>query len=398
MGAFRHAGADLCYESFALEESALIKLLALSHAYAEPFTRVGLVDTRSFPEIDLTVVVPQYVKKASPDGFRRLAEEYEKVKPIHTLLNAHRSVHAYAPGLAALLRNLKPDVIFLNYEPWSTAAFQVAVLRRWYGLNAKIVIYTCENLIRRYAPPFIWLEKFTLNSADVVATLPEYEARDILMRKGYSGEIVHIPLGVNTGIFKRTLNPELKDRIAGKNRIVIGYVGRLVREKGIPCLMRAMSALDERYLLLIIGKGPQKEELVRLAAALNMENRVRFVDGVFNDRLSEYLSCMDAFVLPSLTTPNWKEQFGRVLIEAMACEVPVIGSSSGEIPVVIGDAGLVFREGDADDLKEKITRLAGQPELRSELGAKGRKRAVELYDNRVVMNKTVELYKRLSGK
>ena len=104
---------------------------------------------------------------------------------------------------------------------------------------------------------------------------------------------------------------------------------------------------------------------------------------------------MDVLVLPSLTTPGWVEFFGRVLVEAMACEVPIIGSSSGEIPNVIGDAGLIFHEGDADDLKDKLLLLARNESLKSELAALGKKRAIEKYSWEQIAADTYEVYKSL---
>src|SRR5436305_9013059 len=88
---------------------------------------------------------------------------------------------------------------------------------------------------------------------------------------------------------------------------------------------------------------------------------------------------MDVFVLPSLTRPNWKEQFGRVLVEAMACETPVIGSRSGEIPRVIGDAGLLFQEGNVQELAARVRRLLDDPTLYAQLAAQGRQRVLERY-------------------
>jgi glycosyltransferase involved in cell wall biosynthesis len=111
--------------------------------------------------------------------------------------------------------------------------------------------------------------------------------------------------------------------------------------------------------------------------------------------MPEYLSCLDVLVLPSKTTPHWKEQFGRILTEAMACEVAVIGSRSGEIPQTIGDAGLTFREGDSQELFEKIQFLLERDTLRDTLGKKGRARVLEKYTNGRLASSLYSLYKPL---
>jgi hypothetical protein len=107
---------------------------------------------------------------------------------------------------------------------------------------------------------------------------------------------------------------------------------------------------------------------------------------------------MNVLVLPSLTTPGWVEFFGRVLVEAMACEVPVIGSDSGEIPNVIGDAGLIFHEGEADDLRDKLLLLAHDENLQLELAERGKKRAVEKYSWEQIAADTYEVYTSLMAK
>ncbi len=110
------------------------------------------------------------------------------------------------------------------------------------------------------------------------------------------------------------------------------------------------------------------------------------------------MNCFDCLVLPSLTRRNWKEQFGRVLIEAMACEVPVIGSSSGEIPRVIADAGMVFQEGDISDLAKRIEMLLCDKELRASLGRKGRERVLARYTQKKVALDTYGIYEDLMSK
>jgi glycosyltransferase involved in cell wall biosynthesis len=107
-------------------------------------------------------------------------------------------------------------------------------------------------------------------------------------------------------------------------------------------------------ILLLVGNGPLRQEILRNGRRFGIEDRIKIIDHVPSLEVQNYLNCFDCLVLPSLTRPNWKEQFGRVLPEAMACEVPVIGSDSGEIPSVIGDAGLVFHEGDTADLAKKL--------------------------------------------
>ena len=104
------------------------------------------------------------------------------------------------------------------------------------------------------------------------------------------------------------------------------------------------------------------------------------------------MNCCDALVLPSLSTPRWKEQFGRVLPEAMACGVPVVGSSSGNIPAMIGDAGIIVPEGDSRAIAAALRSLADDPDLYARLRAAGRKRVEEQLSIDVQVKKLKELF------
>jgi glycosyltransferase involved in cell wall biosynthesis len=152
------------------------------------------------------------------------------------------------------------------------------------------------------------------------------------------------------------------------------FVGRLVPEKGARDLIAALADWPADVRLRIVGDGTQRSELEHLAVALGVRGRVDFQPAVSSTRIVEEYRQMDVLVLPSHTTRNWKEQFGRVMIEAMACDVPVVGSSSGEIPHVIGDAGLVYPEGDVAALRDAVQRVLTDDELRRRLITAGRAR------------------------
>ena len=168
--------------------------------------------------------------------------------------------------------------------------------------------------------------------------------------------------------------------------------------KGLDTLLHAAAKLEEvDYQLLMLGRGDYKSNLVALAENLGISDKLCWIDVVPPEDVPRYINCMNVLVLPSLTTPGWVEFFGRVLVEAMACEVPVIGSDSGEIPNVIGEAGLIFHEGDADDLKDKLLLLARDESLQLELAALGKKRAIERYSWEQIAEDTYEVYKGLMG-
>jgi glycosyltransferase involved in cell wall biosynthesis len=159
-------------------------------------------------------------------------------------------------------------------------------------------------------------------------------------------------------------------------------------------LVATLPLLPAHIRLRLIGDGVQKPQLLARAAALGVRARVELLE--WTSDVPGELRRLDALALPSRTTKNWKEQFGRVLIEAMSCGVPVIGSSSGEIPNVIGDAGMIFPEGDVPALAAAIRRLAGDPALRAELGRGGRARVLERYTQAALARQYYEVYRSMA--
>jgi glycosyltransferase involved in cell wall biosynthesis len=141
----------------------------------------------------------------------------------------------------------------------------------------------------------------------------------------------------------------------------------------------------------------ERERLRELAYHLGLGNSVSFREWVPSTRVPTFYRNLDVLVLPSRSRSNWVEQFGRVLIEAMACGVPVVGSDCGEIPNVVGDAGLIFPEGDVDALRACLARLMESSELRAALASRGRERVLTHFTQAQVAVQTVAVYRELAG-
>jgi len=188
------------------------------------------------------------------------------------------------------------------------------------------------------------------------------------------------------------------------DEFVVGFVGRFVEEKGLLTLGKALAGLQGHpWKWLLLGRGPLQSVLVEKAAEWGIKDQVILVESVPHDEVPSYINLMNTLVLPSetntqfktLTAAGWKEQFGHVLIEAMASKVPVIGSDSGEIPYVIEDAGLVFPEGDVAALQNCLQQLMEQPELAQKLAQLGYERAMSQYTNQALARQLLDFYKQL---
>jgi glycosyltransferase involved in cell wall biosynthesis len=232
------------------------------------------------------------------------------------------------------------------------------------------------------------MERYNLKSA-AYAIAGNQEGKEVLRAKGYRGPVAVIPqFGVDPEIYK----PHAHEKPEGG--FCIGYIGRLVEEKGADLLLHALSDLPGEWRLRFLGSGPQKGRLQSLVQELDLE-RVTFDSPIPSPGMPDYYRGLDLLVLPSRTRPNWKEQFGRVLIEAMATGVPVVGSDSGEIPHVIGDAGLIFPEDDALALREAIEKIMGDERLRQRLAQAGRERVLERYTQAQIALETCRVYQEI---
>ena len=373
-----------------------MRVLVLSHSYImKPYRRkFNLIAAKS--DVEMSVITPdRWFESIQEIKFEPETDSHCNEIPCPIRFSGYGSRFYYRRGLAQHFKRFQPDIIHLEEEPWSLNALQVVRLKRKYSPNSKFIFRTSLSIPskQRFGPLPVWIEKQVFRETDIAFPLSE-NASKILRQKGYHGKQIPFPNGVDISLFqKRDMNQRKKSLELAEN-FVIGYIGRLIQMKGVDTLIEAAATLNFPYKLLIVGQGEDKQKFLELAETLQIADNIVWIDVVPPEEVPDYLNCMDTLVLPSRTTPEWVEFFGRVLIEGMACEVPVIGSDSGEIPQVIGDAGLVFREGDATSLTEKISQIASDPTLRQTLQKRGLER-VQNFTWETIAQRTYEVYQQL---
>ncbi len=300
-------------------------------------------------------------------------------------------LHWY-PALAQTLKEFKPDIIDLWEEPWGLVSAHAVWLRNRLVPHAKIISETEQNVAKRLPPPFESFRKYTLSHADFVVGRST-EAIENIRAKGYGGPAAAVPNAVDTALFQPLDRAECR-RALGLSGFVAGYVGRLVEEKGLADMVAALPFCPPEVNLVFAGSGPFQPTLQRQADTLGVAGRVKFLAARPQDELPQVMNALDVLVLPSRTTPRWKEQFGRVIIEAQACGIPVIGSNSGAIPGVVGKGGLIFPEGDVPSLASVFSTLHSDPQGTRELGRIGRCQVEENYTWARVAEQMWEIYGR----
>lgn len=380
-----------------------MRIVMVSKAVVVGAYQRKLEELARLPDVELKVLVPPSWRDSRGETQleRAFTQGYEMVEtPI--ALNGHFHAHFF-PRLERDLSRWRPDVLHVDEEPYNLAAWQVV---RWATRHhVPSLFFTWQNLNRSYPPPFCWLERYCYRHA-THAIAGNQEARDVLRAKGFDKPITVIPqFGVDPVLFGGSESGFEVSSTARKQGIVVGYAGGLVPEKGVDCLLKAVAATMPHgcrsceSLLIgevrIAGTGSASAALAELATELGIRERVCFLGRVPSVDMPDFYAGLDVLVLPSRTMPNWKEQFGRVLVEAMACGVPTIGSTSGEIPHVIGDAGLVFPENDAGALATALAGLAEDPVLRARLAQAGRERVLAHYTQERIAQATYAVYRQI---
>jgi glycosyltransferase involved in cell wall biosynthesis len=364
-----------------------MSVLLVSHTYAAPINHAKLEALARL--VDLTVILPDRWRdslvalRVAP----KRADTYTVCAlPVHFDGRIMRYFYAWR-AVARVVQQTQPDVIYVEEEPGSFALAQLALLKR----DSQLIFFTWENIKRHAGLP--GLERINLARCNG-AIAGNVEAAHVIRAKGFRRPIVITPqLGLDPQVFSPVRSLERRSTL-NLDGFVIGYIGRLVPEKGLWTLLEAIAPLPQVNLLLL-GAGPLRDEIDRWAVERGLHDRVRIIPAVAHEEVPQYINTLDALVLPSLTTPAWKEQFGHVLIEAMACEVPVIGSDSGAIPEVIGEAGLIFPEDHVLALRQAITTLQIDPAYRTQLAQAGRARVLAHYTHEHIAAANVEFFRQV---
>jgi glycosyltransferase involved in cell wall biosynthesis len=245
-------------------------------------------------------------------------------------------LHFY-PGLRGLINRIRPDVIHLWEEPWSAVALQATLLKG----RAALVMEVDQNILKRLPPPFEAIRRFVLRrTAHVLSRSPDSTA--VVRARGYDGPVSAIGYGVDQATFRPRC--ALRPKGTRENGLRIGYVGRVVEEKGLDDALDAMARARSHVTLAIMGEGPYEVRLRERARQLGLADRVSFEGWGPPAEVARFMSRLDVLVLLTRTTKSVREQFGRVIVEAQSCGVPVIGSSCGSIPSVIAEGGWVVPE------------------------------------------------------
>jgi glycosyltransferase involved in cell wall biosynthesis len=294
------------------------------------------------------------------------------------------------PRLISTLRKTKADVVHVHLpNPWASIAYLASGCRR-----PLVVGYHSDIVRQSFIEPAFRpiLLKFLDCASAIVSASPDLVEHSPILRR-FREKCVVIPYGIDQQGLTETDERKVDAIVGTYKKPIVLAVGRLVYYKGFEYLIGAMTDVDAQ--LLIIGKGPLKDRLVRLALTLGVSHKVAFLDRV--EDVNPYHQAADVFVLPSVAP---SEAFGIVQLEAMAAGKPVINTSlKSGVPFVSqhGVTGLTVPPADKIALAQAVNHLLGQADLRRRYGNAARLRAAQEFTVDKMVARTLDLYERVTA-
>lgn len=372
-----------------MESDKKIRVLIIAHSFVVPGYLTLPQKIAEDPGLDVTLIVPDKWFECGQWVRPTIASKGNLKVIVCRPLGYRQHSHIY-PALPGILRRTSPDFVLLFEEPNSfltaTTLFLLAKLRP----QAKSAFFTFLNDDRVFSDmgpvrgiifPWVLSVSFRLATAAIGSSL---DACNQMRSRGFGGPVYYVPFGVDAGALSKVDDSEalkLRKRLLGDGSFLIGFVGRLSQEKGVDLILDALVSAPPGLRFAIVGDGPDRPALEAHAARLGLTRRGQFLGAVAHEKIGAHIRAFDCLVVPSRRRGNWIEQFGRVVVEAMALGVPVVGSDSGEIPNILKGCGFVHKEGSAESLRSQIEKVySTSADDRERLIASARRKVMEVFD------------------
>jgi glycosyltransferase involved in cell wall biosynthesis len=284
-------------------------------------------------------------------------------------------------ALKRVISDFHPDLIQVEEAAGAPVAAAVAAAAR--RMRIPYVVFSWESLWRRRG----FLEQRRVRSIvrHAAGILGGNRLAMALLRE-------HAPNAVTAVLPQTGMSPSapVSREISHHRGLSMGFVGRLVPERGAETLLRACGQLLGPWSLTVAGTGPEQEALEALAQRLGLASRIRWLGGVPRSELEEVWTSLDCLVVPSRDTPAWVERSSPTLLEAMVREVVPVVTRAGALPEIVGDAGIVVD--DAESLAAALQALIAEPERLRVLGQRARQRVLEEYVDAAVAQRTLAFW------
>ena len=365
-----------------------MRAVIVSHLYADPDNRAKL---RSLAGLGVSLAVAVPDRWAASDGRSRGTTwgDDSGVRvvpvPVHGRVAEPGRLHWNPKTLRRLLTDFRPDVLHIEEEPWTQpAALSLRLARR---LGIRTVLSTAESLPRSLTFGQRFRRELSLRHASGVIGANRLALALATKRRPTIPNLALPQLGVTP--------PAPVPRVPHPG-LAIGFVGRLVPERGLDLLFRACVGLAGKWTLTVIGTGPSQEELEALAERIGVSARVHWLGALPREAVDEVWPRLDCVVFPARTTPRWVATAARGALHAMANGVTVVGSDSGALPEIVGEAGRIVPEEDVPALAATLEELYANRSECERLGAAGRRRIMDEFSDDAIAGKTLTFWRKVT--
>jgi glycosyltransferase involved in cell wall biosynthesis len=326
--------------------------------------------------------------------------------PLHVLKMKGKNPRTFRfPEIKKLIASLKPKVVIMESDPVSYMALQLGVICKQHHSN--LFALSCENLsfdilptLRRRGikslPTSFVKQALFLIARPLIHTVYTInnDGTALFLEKGFS-RVIKIPLGFDPSLFF----PNEITRTAIRTKLnlqgpVIAYFGRITEEKGVDILLHALESIKDMRWHFIMDKfdiytNNYHRHIESLVTKLELRNRITTIDANHFE-IADYMNAADVVVIPSISTSIWKEQYGRVAPETMACGKVVIISKSGALPELVQETGLAFDEGNVNQLSSLLVDYLNNPFRYENMSKQASERAV----NFLSIYKQADIYEK----
>lgn len=313
-----------------------------------------------------------------PDLKEKVSFEVLDVKTLHTQFVIYKNLGKRLKAICNRNQKQSQSLLFCMSEPYAVTSFWVYLVAFFTLGRFRYFTYALQNIKKAFVLPIAVVQRFMFAKSEMILTLGQ-EQTQVLRASGFKKQVVYFPLWFDRRIFY------FKEKQSNK-KIRVGYVGSLTEAKGVLDLLKCFADFSDDLSglasLHFAGSGPLESYLEsQLEALKNLSVDCEFLGSLPPTGVADFFRFLDILVVPSRTCLHWKEQFGRVIIEAQACGCVVIGSNSGEIPNVIEKAEYVFQEGNILELKQTLVLAARQLRDDGQLPRKEADRAYQRFSD-----------------
>lgn len=369
-----------------------LRVLLVSHAYVVGVNQGKLKAIADTEEIEIALLAPNNWKALEWNRLLKLETPFDNYPTYSASVwfSGKVGAHFYSPlAIWRVVQDFQPDLIHVEEEVFSLCALEIAIFAK--VLKIPISVFGWENQQRSLPYLRKLLGDFVMEVAKLYIA-GNQDGATVMRNWNYRGKIEVMPqIGVDTNLF----TPSAKTIINNNSELTIGFLGRLKPQKGLDILFTAISQIKQQNLncrLIICGSGSAEAELRQKAQQQGIADWITWRGAIPHSEAPQAIREFDVLVLPSRTIDTWKEQFGHVIIEAMAMGIPVVGSSCGEIPHVIDCEELIFPEEDFMALAAILIRGINNRSWLRAMGESGLRRVNKYYSHERIARRLIALW------